>query len=792
MPPATRRPCARLAAADVDVDAFLEGAFEDVDTATPSRRPPPSKRGRSDGGGTRKSGGCNAAPAPPSSDDDSGYDAPVATRKKAKAVSGGAKGTPAGRGTRTTSAAASHRAELAALASKDPDFYAYLQAADADLLQFDGWEGGDDDDDDASLSDASSDGAIEDAPAPRRLAAPVSPLSSDDDADEAGVPAAAPQPATPPGRTPTTAARPPPPPALLAQWCAEAKATPSLRTVRRLLQAYRAAAHHGDPTAGDDDDGGADGAAAALARAPASAFNALVVSVLTHGDGMLRSLLGQPKTLTDVGERRPDPRCAARWRKVEPLARAYLGNTLHMLTSLADPSMTAFILRRLRPSVDLLVCSERLAKKTLKGALAAYGGADARAAVAGALFVRAYARALPGDGPLDAALKGAYREFVKSAKFMTAATAPRLALQAAALVDLYGGAPPAAAYRHAFSYVRQLAGLVRGAVAGKAKDGHRAVYCWQTVTCLELWARVVGDLAPERVPSLAPLAFPVLTLLSSAAALVPTPRYHPLHLRLHRAAHGLASATGAYVPLTAPLLDMLAWKGLTTPPKRGSGGVSARSNGSVLDAMLLRASKADLASPAFQQALVDDVLELTASHLAQWAGSPAFPELSRPAAVRLRAFVKAVRVDRFRVAAKGLLAAIDATAADVAAARADGVTAPCDGAAVAAFTAARSDRAATPLGRHADALAASARERRELAAAAAVKYGDGDSRRDRRTGKQAESDDDASDDNGAPPPSHDAPRCRKAPPAPVSAAAGWTDDVDAGDVLMPYVESDSD
>ena len=69
------------------------------------------------------------------------------------------------------------------------------------------------------------------------------------------------------------------------------------------------------------------------------------------------------------------------------------------------------------------------------------------AAVAGALFVRAYARELPGDGPLDAALKGAYRAFVTSAKFMTAATAPRLALQAAALVDLYGGAPPAAAAR---------------------------------------------------------------------------------------------------------------------------------------------------------------------------------------------------------------------------------------------------------------------------------------------------------------------------------------------------------
>lgn len=68
------------------------------------------------------------------------------------------------------------------------------------------------------------------------------------------------------------------------------------------------------------------------------------------------------------------------------------------------------------------------------------------------------------------------------------------------------------------------------------------MYCWQSIHCLELWARLVSEHASA--DALRPLAYPVVQLLLAAARLVPTPRFLPLRLRLARALNKLAQATG--------------------------------------------------------------------------------------------------------------------------------------------------------------------------------------------------------------------------------------------------------
>ena len=42
---------------------------------------------------------------------------------------------------------------------------------------------------------------------------------------------------------------------------------------------------------------------------------------------------------------------------------------------------------------------------------------------------------------------------------------------------------------------------LRGALNMKTADAFRSVYCWQTVRCLELWARVLTELGPQSVRS---------------------------------------------------------------------------------------------------------------------------------------------------------------------------------------------------------------------------------------------------------------------------------------------------
>lgn len=102
--------------------------------------------------------------------------------------------------------------------------------------------------------------------------------------------------------------------------------------------------------------------------------------------------------------------------------------------------------------------------------------------------------------------------------------------------------PPQASYHHAFTYIRQLAVLLRNALVSKTKDAFKSVYCWQGINVLELWARLVAT--HQDKPELRPLVYPVSQLLLGAARLVPTPRYFPLRLRLVRAVNRWG-ATGA-------------------------------------------------------------------------------------------------------------------------------------------------------------------------------------------------------------------------------------------------------
>jgi nucleolar complex protein 2 len=87
--------------------------------------------------------------------------------------------------------------------------------------------------------------------------------------------------------------------------------------------------------------------------------------------------------------------------------------------------------------------------------------------------------------------QGVYRAYVSNARMMTGEGAATLGLMGRCCVELYG-LDTGAAYEHAFTYIRQLAVLLRGALAAKTKDAFREVYCWQTINSLDLWTKIVA------------------------------------------------------------------------------------------------------------------------------------------------------------------------------------------------------------------------------------------------------------------------------------------------------------
>ena len=99
---------------------------------------------------------------------------------------------------------------------------------------------------------------------------------------------------------------------------------------------------------------------------------------------------------------------------------------------------------------------------------------------------------------------------------------------------------------------------------------------------------------------LRPLAYPLCQIMVGAIKLKPTARYYTLHLRLMRSIIHLGGATRLLMPVVPMLLDMLKWTALSKRVSAGAGGPQQ-------SAFLLRASKAVLATSAFQADIIQQV-----------------------------------------------------------------------------------------------------------------------------------------------------------------------------------------
>mmetsp|Transcript_5441 Transcript_5441/g.18317 ORF Transcript_5441/g.18317 Transcript_5441/m.18317 type:complete len:793 (+) Transcript_5441:122-2500(+) len=503
-------------------------------------------------------------------------------------------------------AASSHKAELEKLKETDPEFYEFLKEEDEELLDFD-----DDDEEDDDLSD-DEDGEDDDDDARKKKKKKKT-------------------------RTITSE--------IVQKLCDNAEGGQSLGGAKALLQAYRAACHYGD----DENDGDE----TSVRLASSSAFHELVQYTLSNGDDILRGLLGvDAETENQDATRGFKPHANARWKKVEPLAKSFIGNTLHLLGNLTDAEMTGMVLRRLNVSTPFMATFERLTKRVTRVALHCFGSGEPSVRVQSILLLRAMAVTLPPPA-LERIAKGVYRTFASNAKFVNADSVEHIAFMSTCVVEIFG-LDHAQSYPLAFTYIRQLASLLRGALTAKSKEAFRNVYCWQYVNCLECWERVLSAHAKEESSALRPLVYPLAQVALGAARLLPSARYAPLRLRLVTLLNRLGASTGRFIPIAPLLMELLTFSELTKPP------LSVKSHPPDFT-LVLRLAKQDLRIPGVQDVIVESTMEALAEHLHQNAYSPAFPELAHIPTRELKKFTKTITVTRFRKAARAVIEAAERT-----------------------------------------------------------------------------------------------------------------------------------
>ena len=612
-----------------------------------------------------------------------------------------------------------HKKQLESLKDMDPEFYEYLQREDKELLEFD-------DDDDDSDDNEEEEEELE--------------LDEEDDdfeEDEASKRAKKKQKKSENRQTGKTLTS-----ALVKKLCKNAEGGKALGAAKHLFTAYRAACHYGDEENENDQ--------TMLKLASSSAFNDLVQFVLAEADDIFRGLLGDKPAKSTQKQYDYEPTKSNRWKKVEPVVKSYIGNTLHSLGQLTDASMTSLVLRRLAASVAFLKPFERLTKRVTRTTLMCFSSGEPKLRISAIVLLRAIAATCPGPA-LERAVKGVYRAYASNAKFMNANSAENIAFMSACVVEMFG-IDQNQSYGLAFAYIRQLATLLRNALAQKTKDAFKSVYCWQYINCLECFERILTAHASNRDYSgsgehtkdgstsiLRPLAYPVQQIALGAARVLPSARYAPLRIRLLKILNRLSRSAETFAPVAPLALELLNFSELYKAPM----STKAPSPDFTL---ALRVSKTELRSPAVQDVIVESAFEELGEHLEQHAYSVAFPEISHAVTRELKRFNKKTTVGRFKKQAKQMLDAIERNADYIERKRDDDADfAPKDIEKAKSFLQEEKTEGKAPITRYVKQLRERGKQRRAAMQAMDVSIRSNKSRTDESSSE--EEDDDDADDN---------------------------------------------
>ncbi|GAA5832080.1 hypothetical protein JCM11251_002810 [Rhodosporidiobolus azoricus] len=524
----------------------------------------------------------------------------------------------------STVSAGQHMADLRALAEKDPDFYKYLQENDAELLGFE--EGGDDV---AMDQDDSED-------------------HEDEDEEEGGKSkkGKGKERATKKKETVLTKE-------ILRGWQKSILETRSLRSLRRLLHAFRSAATHGavpdDANAMSTPD---DEKTERYEIQSPAIFQKVVVTALKYTPVVLASYA----PYKEVGGKYKLASNTKNYATAQRLIKSYFVSLQALLeTTPRESDIPALAVSESGKLVPWIVGNRKVARGWVKMLLNLYDSSTDSVRVAAFLALRKLAVA--ADHSLrESVLKGAYATFLSSARQTSVYTLPSITLMKNSASELFllpGKQETELSYQLAFSYIRQLAILLRKGVKDATKEAYKSVYNWQFVHAVDFWSLVLSGAGDkQRVQEqgespLQQLAYPLIQVALGAIRLVPTSRYFPLRFHLLRSLLRLVQRTGVFIPLAPPLFEIL-----------DSPELSKRSKPSSLKPLdwdyYLKCPTAYQRTRVYADALVDEAVFLLAEYYTALSTSIAFPELALPAVVALRRTAK-------RAATSGTQARLGAT-----------------------------------------------------------------------------------------------------------------------------------
>ena len=492
-----------------------------------------------------------------------------------------------------------HKEDLDALAENDPEFYEYLKENDAQLLNFNN-------DTDLRKVDEMSE---EEAPSnKKRMKKGDEGVKGEDSEIDDGYEVTM---------------------AMVGKWKAAMSEQHSLRAMRQVVLAFRAAAY----TNSEDDK-----EHKYLISSP-EVYHELLVTALEYVSKVLSHHLPARETPSGKVRIATDSK---KYRTLTPLLKTYSTSIHHLMETLSDSPTMKLTLSSLLPLLPYLLSFKKVVKTLIKTIIEIWSDSSSDEATRITAFLLIRRLTLISDASLrEAVLKTTYQGLVKGSRITNIHSLPGIHLMKNSAAELWG-LDPNIGYTTGFMYIRQLAVHLRTSITHPTKESYKTIYNWQYTHSLDFWSRVLSTncspltnttLKRPSASPLHPLIYPLVQITLGALRLIPTPTYFPLRFHLTRSLLRLSRTTNTYIPLAPPLLEVLTSPDLSKPPKP--------STLPPLDfSVALRAPKTYLRTRVYQDGLGQQVLELLAEFFGCWAKHIAFPELIIPPSVTMKRWLK--------------------------------------------------------------------------------------------------------------------------------------------------------
>jgi nucleolar complex protein 2 len=488
---------------------------------------------------------------------------------------------------------------MAALAEKDPEFYKYLKENDPETLDFD---------EDADFAEI--DGLSEsDAELPKKKKKKSKKSEREEESDdETGDLAEVTR-------------------AMVTKWTKAMTEQHSLRAMRQVVLAFRAAAHVNED----------DGKDYKYSISSPDVYHELLLTTLKNVPEVLNyhipvkeSAAGKVRVSTD----------SKKFKTLTPLLKSHTSSVHHLLTTLSDAPTLKLTLSSITPLLPYLLSFKKVLKNIVKTVVDIWSDASSTEATRITAFLVVRRLAVIGDpGLREAVFKTVYQGLIKGSRTTTIHTIQGINLMKNSAAELWG-IDQNVGYTTGFTFIRQLAIHLRSSITNNQKESYKTVYNWQYVHSLDFWSCVlsehcspVKEAESGKESELRALIYPTVQVTLGAMRLIPTSTYFPLRFQLMRSLLRISRATGTYIPLASALLEVLNVAEMKKPPKPSTlKSLDFASN--------YKAQKSYLRTRVYQDGIGEQVTELLSEFFVLWSTSIAFPELALPVIVMLKRWLK--------------------------------------------------------------------------------------------------------------------------------------------------------